>query len=131
MNILIDTHVLLWLNQDEGQLPSRVRDLLSDSNHQINYSVVSLWEIAIKMRSGKLNLAATLSEFAIAQTHRVGLRELEVTAKHILSLHSLPHPLPHNDPFDHLLIAQALSEGLTLVSKDRRFRAYPAVPLVW
>jgi len=91
-------------------------------------SLVSLWEIQIKSSLGKLPLTLPLREIVLDQQAQCNLRLLPITPAHIFALESLP--LHHNDPFDRLLIAQAISEGLPLASIDSQFSLY-AVPVVW
>jgi PIN domain nuclease of toxin-antitoxin system len=126
MRLLLDTHVLLWvLNGD--RLNDDVRRALSDPASVVFVSVVSLWEIVIKRRVGKLtaDVAAIAAQMAPASK----LQWLGVTQGHLLALDRLPVHPQHRDPFDHLIIAQALSEGMTLVTRDGNAALYP-VPLL-
>ena len=113
MRTLLDTHVLLWWLADDARLGSRARELIADPANDVLVSAVSLWEIAVKTRVGKL--VASLDEIleAVAQNgfSRLGLEDGHLRALMGLALH-------HRDPFDHLLLAQALAEGAVFCSGD-------------
>lgn len=124
MNLLLDTHVFLWMLAAPERLSDKARKVLVDPRHTVFLSAVSGVEIAIKRALGKLTAPAGLAEEA---THR-GLTDLPLTFRHAEVLESLP---PHHaDPFDRILLAQALAEGLTLVTHDRKFEAY-AAKILW
>ena len=124
MNLLLDTHVFLWMLADPDRLVAGVRRTITDPNHSVFLSAVSGVEISIKRALGKLEAPAGLAEEA---EHR-GLTHLPLTFRHAETLDSLP---PHHaDPFDRMLIAQAIAEGLTLVTHDRKFKPYP-VKILW
>ena len=118
MNLLLDTHAVLWLLDGDDRVPPWLRTVSSESDHGLIVSDVSLWEIAIKTSLGRLEVpgdlpkhldAAGLSGLAIKRSHIWRVRELDVH---------------HKDPFDRLLVAQALEEDLTLVSSERDLSAY-------
>ena len=124
MRLLLDTHVALWSVAGVEQLPPRAKALLSDPEHAVFVSVVSLWEIAIKhalsqRRIGRMPLSAheARDHFTAA-----GFDLVEVTAAHALAVEGLPSL--HADPFDRMLIAQALSEPMRLVSADAKMSGY-------
>jgi len=122
---LLDTHILIWLfaiGDGASPLPPRVKDLVSDGEQDIVVSVVSLWEIALKSRIGKLQVALTDVTQGI---ETVGFRRLDLRDSHLLALTHLPLIPEHRDPFDHLLIAQAVAEDLVFVSLDRWTPRYP------
>jgi PIN domain nuclease of toxin-antitoxin system len=122
--LLLDTHALLWSVGDADRLSSRVRDVLSAAVVPAYVSVASVWEIAIKRAAGKLRVPDDLLEkIALA---RFG--ELGITFDHALLAGALPPH--HRDPFDRMLVAQAQSENLTLVTSDVRIAAYE-VPTLW
>jgi len=110
MKLLLDTHVFLWLDNEPERLSPRLQTLCQDSETELLLSVVSLWEIQIKNTIGKLNL-------------RLPLQQLPVIPAHVFALEHLP--LIHKDPFDRLIIAQAMVEGLTLASADMHVIKYP------
>ena len=121
MRLLLDTHILLWVMQDAPQLSRAARRLLNDAE-AIHVSSVSLWAIAIKSALGKLRLDPAELD---AQLDQIGFSPLPVTRAHKRALRELPqvHDL-HGDPFDRMLVAQALSEPLHLLTHDRTLAAY-------
>jgi PIN domain nuclease of toxin-antitoxin system len=126
VKLLLDTHVLLWvLNGDK--LNDAVRRALSDPASVVFVSIVSLWEIVVKRRVGKLE--ADIGGIAAQMAPVSKLRWLGVTPEHLLALDRLPIREQHRDPFDHLIIAQAISEGMTLVTRDRNAGMYPVAVL--
>ena len=128
MKFLLDTHAFIWWTINTTQLSPIASALLRDPQNEPLLSLVSLWEIQIKLQIGKLHLNQPLA-FIVAEQQRINrLRLLPLTADHIYALS--PLPLHHKDPFDRLLIAQAITENLPLVSNDTKFPAYP-VQLVW
>jgi PIN domain nuclease of toxin-antitoxin system len=124
---LLDTHTFLYAIRDPQKLTPRMRKLLTDSAIPRWVSVVSLWEIAIKVRIGRLSMPG---DQAFYQRHLGHLRAqaLPVELRHSLAMFELP--LHHKDPFDRLLIAQARAEDLTLATRDAAFAAY-ALPTIW
>ncbi len=120
MKLLLDTHALLWWLADDAQLGSQARELIEDPANDVLVSVVSLWEIVVKVRVGKLE--ADIGEVA-ATVAREGFTLLDISAAHLRTLARLP--MHHRDPFDHLLLAQAIEEDATFVSEDRNASRYP------
>lgn len=120
MRLLLDTNVLLWLFVGGRRLPDELREALGDRENVVNASVASLWEIAIKQSIGKLRAPADTS----AASEQLGLALLDVTASHALGVRDLP--LHHRDPFDRLLVSQAIAEDATLVTADQQLDAYAA-----
>ena len=120
MKFLLDTHALLWWLADDDQLGSRAREVVADPANDILVSMVSLWEIVVKVRVGKLQ--ADIGEI-IDAVQREGFTVLNVGMAHLVTLAGLP--MHHRDPFDHLLIAQAMTEDATFVSEDRNAARYP------
>ncbi len=128
MNTLLDTHTFLWWANEPERLSARVRALLENPETTLLLSVVSLWEIQIKVQSGKLKLTIPLKTLVETQQRTNRVQILPVTLAHILALDDLP--LHHKDPFDRLLIAQAIVENAVLASVDAVFGQYP-VNVVW
>jgi PIN domain nuclease of toxin-antitoxin system len=126
MKLLLDTHVLLWLLNGD-RLNDDVRRALSDPRSAVFVSIVSLWEIVIKRRAGKLE--ADVGAIAAQMAPASKLQWLGITPDHLLALDRLPVRDQHRDPFDHLIIAQAISDGITLVTRDRNAALYP-VPIL-
>lgn len=121
MNLLLDTHVLLWAAGQPGRLTAAARALLLDAAHDLFFSPVSLWEVSIKRSLDRPDFRADprrLWRLLLAN----GYRELPVTGEHAIAIDSLP--ALHKDPFDRLLLAQALVEGFQLVTADRALAAY-------
>lgn len=117
MNLLLDTHIVLWWLADNDRLAQSHRELIGRDS-QVYVSAVSAWEMSIKAALGKLSMPVGLTEALTAQ----GFDELPITAEDGLAAGSLPRH--HDDPFDRMLIAQALRRDLLLVTADRRFEAY-------
>lgn len=127
MRYLIDTHVLIWYLNGDTDLSERYITLMHDPQNQLYISIVSIWEITIKLSLNKLDLTKSIKqieEYILSKDYKV----LNISFEHLKTLSELPHH--HNDPFDRLLIAQAISENLTIISADRHFSAYPA-GVIW
>lgn len=127
MGLLLDTHALLWWVGDDPRLPASLDPLIKDKATEIYVSAASVWEIAIKARSGKLNPGPLLPDIG-AEIERQGFLPLPIALGHAERAGLLP-PL-HGDPFDRMLIAQVQAEELRLVSNDRIFDHYGVVR-VW
>lgn len=127
MRFLLDTHVFLWLAEDDPRLTPLSRSLFADVSHEFFLSAASVWEMAVKASIGKLSLATGLDRLVRGGIER-GIRSLDVSSSHALAVEHLP--FHHRDPFDRLLVAQALGEGLQLVSCDEQLDAYP-IKRVW
>ncbi|KPQ39232.1 MAG: type II toxin-antitoxin system VapC family toxin [Phormidium sp.] len=127
MNCLLDTHTLLWYLQDSENLSDRTTKILEDVNHNLSLSIASLWEISIKLGLGKLRLQKSFSELEeVLQDLKIGV--LPITFADTECYLSLP--LHHRDPFDRMLIAQAMNHRLVLISCDSAFDAY-SIHRVW
>lgn len=122
MNLLLDTHILIWWATDDPQLPGECRRLLSDPQNEVFFSSINIWEVAIKHAQGRLLLPPQLLD---SQARSHGLLHLPFTAEHAVATGRLPGH--HQDPFDRALMAQALCEPMCLVSQDRRLRSYPVL----
>jgi PIN domain nuclease of toxin-antitoxin system len=124
MRLLLDTHIAVWLIMDDRRLTAAIRRILTDSENEIVVSVVVMWEIAIKRALNRGDLSAL--PYTSEETHdlliRGGAEILSVTPQHTFAVERLP-PL-HRDPFDRLLVAQAISEPLRLVTHDPQLAAY-------
>ncbi len=128
MRLLLDTHAFLWWITDDARLSDRARALIGDGGNEVFLSAASAWELAVKASLRRVEIAQPLERFVPDQLERNGFQALPVLLRHALGLPALP-PL-HRDPFDRMLVAQALAEELTLVSADREIRRYP-VPVAW
>jgi PIN domain nuclease of toxin-antitoxin system len=128
VKLLLDSHVLLWSIDRPQLLSARVREAILNEENDLFVSVVSLWEIAIKSGAGKLRLPSA-PNFMETHLRELGIRSyLPITLTHIRGFGKLP-PI-HKDPFDRMLLSQAITERLTLVSKDEQFHRYP-VKMLW
>ena len=116
--LLLDTHVLLWWLSDDRRLGKRAREAIADPNNEAFASAVSGWEIAIKRGLGKLDAPDDLEEHVKGQ----GFKPLPITFGHTERVGKLPRL--HDDPFDRMLVAQARTEGLVLITKDARIKRY-------
>lgn len=122
MKLLLDTHALLWWLGDDDALGRQARALIADPGNDVLVSVASLWEIVVKVRIGKLQ--ADIAEIDAALTQDQFVR-LDIRHAHLTVLGGLPKHPDHRDPFDHLLLAQAISEDAGFVSEDRHAPRYP------
>ena len=121
MLTLLDTHLLLWAAAGSDRLPAQARLLIEDPDRPCVFSVVSLWEIVVKSAIGRADFcvdARALRNGLLAN----GYVELDVRAQHALAVADLP--ALHRDPFDRMLVAQALAEGMTLLTVDRKVADY-------
>lgn len=128
MKLLVDTHCWLWFLLAPDRLNARGRGLLRKPESIIYLSVASMWEIVIKQGLGKLELPGLASTYLPDRIRRLGHRDLPIRQAHVLALEELPQH--HKDPFDRILLAQALAEGIPLMTADAMFEQYD-VPLVW
>jgi PIN domain nuclease of toxin-antitoxin system len=121
VNFLLDTHLLLWAAIGSSELPKKAAGIIADKNNKLVVSVASLWEVAIKR--SKLGPDFGFDTAALrAGLVAYGYLELPVHARHVLRVQSLPRH--HSDPFDRLFVAQAVSEGLVLLTANRTLAAY-------
>jgi len=128
MRVLVDTHVFLWWVEGDRTLPPKARAALADQDNECLFSLVSVWELAIKAGLGKLKLALPVQRYVVEHVAANGFRMLDIRMAHVGRVESLvPH---HGDPFDRLLIAQALEEKLPVVTADPVFRTY-GVKRIW
>ena len=123
MSFLLDTSTFLWFVNEAGSIREETRRIIEDPDNTIHVSLVSFWEIAIKANLGRgLNLPHPFSVFIDMALDNYDFKILEITVLHIKRVNTLPHF--HRDPFDRLLIAQALTESLPLISNDAAFDSY-------
>lgn len=127
--MLLDSHALLWfLLGDAERFPLHVRDVIEDPNSHVVVSVTSQWELMLKAMAGRLRLPDAPERFLVDLPREAGFRVLDVQPRHVAALAELP--ALHGDPFDRMLVAQALVEGLDLVTGDETLRSYP-VRTLW
>src|ERR1022692_4658142 len=122
MHLLLDTHTLLWWLTENPSLPRSARKLIAQKNNDVLVSAASAWEIATKVRLGKLPIAIDLAHDFSGYLERERFETLAVSAEHGIRAGLLPGP--HKDPFDRMLIAQALAENLVIVSNDSALDGY-------
>lgn len=128
MKVLVDTHIFLWALLHDHRLTPKAKQVLRSDEHELVFSLVSLWEIAIKIKTGKLNTIGSSVAYIRDEMNAYGIELLPIRYEHILALESLPHH--HGDPFDRLLIAQSLTESLPILTGDCIFASY-GIKLVW
>jgi PIN domain nuclease of toxin-antitoxin system len=122
MKVLLDTHTFIWWDGNSAQLSQVALALCTDPHNTVFLSVVSAWEIQIKRQLGKLQLRLPLATVIESQQRQNSIEVLPVMLPHVLALDALPPH--HKDPFDRLLIAQAIAEGAALISNDPAFSKY-------
>lgn len=128
MNVLLDSHVFLWLAQQPEKLSAEAMRICWQIENTLLLSVASLWEIQIKAQIGKLDLTISLEDLLDEQQRVNRVELLAIRPDHIFGLGQLP--FHHSDPFDRLLIAQSISENIPILSRDAVFAQYP-VQVIW
>ncbi len=130
MKLLLDTHTLLWLASGDAKLTQPARTAIADSANTLTISVATIWELAIKTTKPQnpLTLSDPLDVYLAKVLPTYGIEVLPIQQAHALGVMALPDH--HRDPFDRIMIAQAICEGMTLVSGDGHASSYP-VPLIW
>jgi len=122
MRLLLDSHVFLWWVADDARLPSKLRRRLEAADSECWVSHASVWEMAIKISLGKLRVDRPVGRFVAEHCESNGFRLLPIGFKHVCLVETLPWH--HRDPFDRLLVAQAMCEGLALATRDASMRRY-------
>lgn len=123
MKLLLDTCTFLWIVRGEKSLPGTVRSTFSEPENEIYLSVISVWEINLKYQLGKLPLPLPPEHFVPEQREKHFITSLELTEADILHLPNLPNV--HKDPFDRMLVCQAIEQALTILTPDPLVRRYP------
>jgi PIN domain nuclease of toxin-antitoxin system len=118
----LDTCTFLWLNGDLAQLPPRVLEACQETETELYLSAVSAWEIAVKCAAGRLSLPEEPAVWVASRRERNGVASLAITEEAAVQVTKLP--VLHRDPFDRMLVCQAVSEGLTIVTPDPLIRQY-------
>jgi PIN domain nuclease of toxin-antitoxin system len=121
VKLLLDTHILLWWLRDNPKLGARTRMMIADPRAEPMVSIASFCEVSIKSRIGKLNEFGSL---LMAESKSEGFGVLHVQPRHLAVLERLDRIPDHNDPFDHLIVAQAKAEGAMLITGDKQLRRY-------
>src|SRR5205807_3391895 len=122
MRLLLDTHVFLWYISGDKRLPEKFRDAISEPQNQVYLSVISIWESLVKHSLGKLPLPAPPDRFLPRQRNRHGIASLPLDEQSVVHLTTLP--AIHRDPFDRILVCQAIEHELTIVTVDDAICAY-------
>ena len=128
MKFLVDTSIWLWALSEPDRVTKAARDKFATSADELFLSVASVWEVVLKHAKGKLSLPEPPASYVPSRMSFLGIHSLAVSQGHVLQVAKLP--AHHNDPFDRLLIAQALVEEMTILTADRVFRKYD-VPILW
>lgn len=127
MRLLLDTHILLWALVDDPRLPEEARQLIADPDNAIRVSAACIWEIAIKHAAGRGNMPISADQ-ALAHCKTAGYEFLSISPAHPAATENLP--LIHTDPFDRLLIAQAITEPVNLLTSDQTIARYVEAPII-
>lgn len=128
MRALLDTHTFYWFIEDNPRLSATAKAFIVDGTNEVLLSVASLWEMAIKISLGKLTVSGSFAPYITQQMNASNIGLLDISLEHVAAVVALP--FHHRDPFDRLLIAQALVEQIPLISVDSVFDAY-AVRRLW
>lgn len=128
MKFLLDTHIFLWYVLGDARLSDRAKEII-DAHSGLNFSIVSLWEISIKVNIGKLQLNCSLEDL-LSRLDYINAEILPITVEDTQTYASLPVIPGHRDPFDRILVTQAMNRSLLLVSADTKFNPYP-IQRIW
>ena len=128
MRVLLDTHVFLWWINDDARLSEGAQETFADGDNELLFSAASGWEMAIKAGLGKLTVAGTLGPFLTTHLAENDIGVLPVSLSHAVGVTELPDL--HRDPFDRLLVSQAMVEKLPILSADPEISRYP-VEIIW
>jgi len=128
VRLLLDTHAFLWWIGDDPRLSGRAAALIADGANQVHVSSASAWEIVVKKGLGRVEILEPIDRFLVAQLETNAFLPLPIHVRHALGLAALPDV--HRDPFDRILVAQAVAEDLSLVTGDRMLARYP-VSVEW
>ena len=127
MRYMLDTHTLIWFFEKNPRISSKAQSIIDDKNNIVHVSIASLWEIAIKVSLGKLDISLTTDQL-FERIDEEDFLMVNIQASHIRNVQNLPHH--HRDPFDRMIIAQADAEKCTIISIDNAFDAY-STPILW
>jgi PIN domain nuclease of toxin-antitoxin system len=128
VRVLLDTHAFLWWISDDPRLSEKAREIIADGRNELFFSAASGWEISIKAGLGRLKVAGDLQRFIADQLSRNAIKVLPIYLSH--TLHTRVLPDHHRDPFDRILVSQAILEEMPLLSADPKIPHYP-VEVVW
>ena len=128
MRYLLDTHYAFWWQTGDPRLSDKVRELVESNNEETFVSRASFWELTLKAGTGKLRINLPVFE---RQVEAMGFTWLPIENSHILQLAELPTFADHKDPFDRMLVAQSLNEGLPLMTRDPAFASLDGIRRIW
>lgn len=128
MRVLLDTHAFLWWINDDARLSERAREIFSDGDNDLLFSVASGWEMAIKAGLGRLTVSSNLGPYLLTHLVENAVEVLPISLSHAVGVTELPDH--HRDPFDRLLVSQAVVEKLPILSADPEIPRYP-VETIW
>jgi len=131
MNLLLDTHALIWNAKEDSLLPASIKAIIDDPANRVYVSMVSFYEVAIKMNIGKLGIVKSILQFHL-DTIAVKIEVLPISPKYLETFAHLPLFPNYKDPFDRLIIATALTDNLSIITADNKFALYKEiVEIVW
>jgi PIN domain nuclease of toxin-antitoxin system len=130
VRLLLDTHTMYWYAAADPQLSANAQTVIQDGSNEVLISPASYWEIAIKVSLGKWILHRPYEEFVDTCLQGYGFHVLPIEPKHTARVATLPYPTNHKDPFDRLIVAQALVEGIPIVSADPQLDPY-GITRIW
>ncbi len=127
MKAILDTHAFLWALAGDARMSRHARDIFAGST-DLSLSIASVWEILIKVQSGKLNFPRPAGPYVLSKLAENSIKSLPISIDHLLALERLP--MHHRDPFDRMLIAQSMEEGWPIITADPMFKHYP-IRVIW
>jgi len=127
MNYILDTHTIIWYFEKSSKIPPKITDIINNEENKIFISSVSLWELVLKLNSGKLKMDFSF-EVLLLLIKKGGFRILQINDEYLINLSSLPKI--HNDPFDRLIVSTACSNDLTIITIDKNIHKYD-VSCIW
>jgi PIN domain nuclease of toxin-antitoxin system len=131
MKVLLDRHAALWFIEGDSQLSAKARNLIEDTTNEVFISIISLFEISVKYKIGKLSLQKPLDSVFHDLTNAY-IEILPINNLHLLQYQHVPMPADHRDPFDRLIIATAMTENAQIISVDQKFENYrELVTIIW
>jgi PIN domain nuclease of toxin-antitoxin system len=122
MKYLIDTNVLIWYSENSSKISNSIYDVINNPQNKIFVSIVSLWELAIKLNLGKIKITDSFVDFISNYITKNTIDILEISVSHLLRISTLENF--HRDPFDRMIISQSLAEDIIVISSDEKFDLY-------
>jgi PIN domain nuclease of toxin-antitoxin system len=131
MNVLLDTHAIVWFIEGDPSLSKKAKEIIVDGSNAVSVSMASFYEMAIKLKIKKLELKDSLKPF-LEKVKSENISILSITESHLVAYETIPMMENHRDPFDRLIIATGLVENLSIVTIDKQFSQYSKlVPIIW